>query len=1058
MGGSKSGGGSKDYFGHAAGIVCQGQLDFIWGILIDNELAWPSAKAWDSQVYKKKTTVIYTDGNVYRASDKTPIDPPTFPWTLFAIPWAAGTSHNGDQRLYAGNVWKAVADTAVAPPAVAPNPKLDVQPDVPVNNWVYVCTPLAWSATDKFWAANSIVAEKGRLYITASATKARPPAAPWTLWKQDLGATNPFKITIEDRGDLFIYDGRPDQELDTSDEAILNALGHPPYRNRSVVVLKNFRFGPSRTSPPEVIILGGRKPVQTLIVGDATDMDADWQVNPWCYLAEKLFHPILGAGLPLAWANAASWQAEADRCAANPQLFYISPMFTELKKLRDLAGNILSYPDGFIIMSAVATLMAGHWPHGEAAPAFDATNTIDRNDISEKFQPSSTSDGWGGTNDSVALSFRDVAAGFESRPITAPSLSNRRIVGRMQAERIDRPHIVREAQALAWVLEAAKIAGQRSNNGTDPVRAEKAASINPGSLYLFNDDALQIADVRRCVKKTISASPIGTAKLFFEKERGASPQPYTPTPGNPSAGQGPAPAPILNAQFIQIPASLGTGPNELACLATRTNELTSSMDIFYKKFDTGAWQNLGSQPGFAIAGLNYLITEGPGAWSSSESWPSGVWNQGDVIGLQSKDVWNFALQYDNGAGLVDGIEGTDYFIDEQAGTVTIIVGGNIANGAALEFTYSDYFMVKLWDSTLPVDLESASFPLTDDEVGDNKLLLILIQKDNPDLFEICSIRSIFSITTNYGIRCRRARFGTLRGGDGTHIWNFDGDYAFILFRGHLLPLQHGDFKELQRTGASATFRVTANSAWVTGELSDLYNPASNPEGLSTEWAHDFTNLYAPQLTWKSMQYDGADVADWTIRFTTAKVFQLLAEITDKNADLAHVAITLVKGEEERQVFSRNYDPTDFANALLTFQFPKDGLWKIRTDVLDHSGNQATYFFPTDGPGIRVDDSNNTADSPLVYNFTTHGSKIKALTFGLFRDNGFTVHYQVKTRGVAPDAQGAGGGVWATIVATTAVGGRYKSGTIPAFDKKKKTLYAYCTHAGLGASATVQFNL
>src|SRR5579885_1626301 len=103
MSSGKSGGGSKDYYGHAAGIICQGQLDFIWGLMVNNNVVWPKVSLWDSKIYKKNLTVIYTDGNVYQASEKTNTDPPAFPWTLFAIPWLAGTYHSGDRRLYMGN-------------------------------------------------------------------------------------------------------------------------------------------------------------------------------------------------------------------------------------------------------------------------------------------------------------------------------------------------------------------------------------------------------------------------------------------------------------------------------------------------------------------------------------------------------------------------------------------------------------------------------------------------------------------------------------------------------------------------------------------------------------------------------------------------------------------------------------------------------------------------------------------------------------------------------------------------------------------------------------------
>src|SRR4051812_32616753 len=151
MGSAKSSSGSKDFYGHIAGIICCGQLDFIWGVLINNDLAWPKARNWESRIHQKNRNVIYLDGNVYKTPSATDVDPPGAPWQLEAIPWAAGTTHTGEKKLSNGNVWQAVADTAVAPPADAPDPvtggsslaQLGIQQPESIDGWIYVCTPVA---------------------------------------------------------------------------------------------------------------------------------------------------------------------------------------------------------------------------------------------------------------------------------------------------------------------------------------------------------------------------------------------------------------------------------------------------------------------------------------------------------------------------------------------------------------------------------------------------------------------------------------------------------------------------------------------------------------------------------------------------------------------------------------------------------------------------------------------------------------------------------------------------------------------------------------------------
>src|SRR6185437_735666 len=114
---------------------------------------------------------------------------------------------------------------------------------------------------------------------------------------------------------------------------------------------------------------------------------------------------------------------------------YISPLYTSLKKVNEVASDIMGYPDAFIFLSTVATLTAGHWPHHEDAPGFSDDTTLDRNDMIQELRTSSS--GWGGTSNSIAVSFRDVEAAFNSRPAMAPNLFNRAVTRRLAAQKID---------------------------------------------------------------------------------------------------------------------------------------------------------------------------------------------------------------------------------------------------------------------------------------------------------------------------------------------------------------------------------------------------------------------------------------------------------------------------------------------------------------------------------------------------------------------------------------------------------------------------------------------
>lgn len=63
---------------------------------------------------------------------------------------------------------------------------------------------------------------------------------------------------------------------------------------------------------------------------------------------------------------------------------------------------------------------------------------------------------------------------------------------------------------------------------------------------------------------------------------------------------------------------------------------------------------------------------------------------GESLELQGYDLVsnNETIEYDSGSGFTTASEGTDYSIDETNGTVTILSGGNIADGSEVRADYS----------------------------------------------------------------------------------------------------------------------------------------------------------------------------------------------------------------------------------------------------------------------------------------------------------------------------------------------------------------------------------
>jgi hypothetical protein len=1077
---AKGGAGSRNFFGHCAGKICQGQLDFISGLIVNNELVWPDAAIWDSKIFKAKRIVIYTDGNAYKTSVDTDQDPPTFPWTLLALQWVAGSYAKNDEVVNAGFLFQSTHAANVAVPPGTATSSAD---------WTYLSTPDLWAtiSSNHFWDAGSIVAWEGKVYETTTDTNAKPPSAPWVPFRVLRTASpNPLQITVAKNtrfgqnagpGDYFLYWGTPDQVLDTVGEAILAGLGHPPYRNCPLLVLKGVLFGTQTITPPSAQILGGRTPVQTLIAGASADLDTDWQANPWTILAEQLSHSIYALGLPATWFDAVSWQAEADHCAANPALFYISPLYTSLKKVSELAADLLGYPDAFIFWSTIATLTAGHWPHGEAAPAFDATNTINRNNITKEF--STDSQGWGGTANSVTVSVQDLQAGFKSRPAIANNLFNLQVTRRLLTQTIDRPHITRFEQGLAWATEFAKIAGDQSSNGTIELQAEKAAAVKAGSLFLLTDDELQTSEVQRCTRRVISAPPTGTVKLSHETERGVAPQPFSPTTPNLTQAAGPSPALILDYAVAQLPTPLAGEPNLIAVLAGRQNGFTSSLDIWFRQADGAAFQKIGTNGAFAVHGTfaiaaNSELTVGSPATDNTTLVHLGAVTQGTSYDLGEKAFWQYTVFYSvNSSGIPFTVaaEGTDFTIDPLTGTLTIVVGGNIPTGYYVNVRYWNTVAINYDPNTPGADIDAISAALTQDEINDGDLLLFAFRGDNPALFEIMSVRSIQALGVDpvtglpvLFVKVWRAQFGTSIGADGSYNFGTtDGDQLFIVQRSQINALSHQAIPGLASSAATATFILSPASAWVSAAIDDIYDSANNPSGLSTEINYTFANIYTPTVTWiqqlkaasGTAPTNGTAIAAFPGAFLTTDSFYFSFQINSQQNNIVGASLTGTLGEQQQTLWATNFAPSGQQNVSVTFQLATAGLWNVFVNVFCADGNQVSYPLTLVGGSTPAQMQVNTpatsfAQTPIIFSYKPIGAYITALKFGVMT-TGLTVKYQLRTRGT-----GFNPASWVVIAESPAGSGKY--GPLPFFKSGAKTLWAFSQGAGLTDSAPVSWNL
>ena len=188
-GGKKGGGGagqSNDYYANIAGLLCCGPLDYVYGFLVDDLLAWPDAQQYD-------TTRTY---------------------------------HGGEMVIYLSRTWTAGGTIAPATP---------------------------------------------------------PPGGAWSIFKL-AQSSNPQAVTLTGNTQAqlagcqgWVYWGTSSQT--TGGDNVLNTLDHPPYRNQALVVYPQLFFGTERQEAPNISILCGRTPSQSIITGSAADLDADGTTN-----------------------------------------------------------------------------------------------------------------------------------------------------------------------------------------------------------------------------------------------------------------------------------------------------------------------------------------------------------------------------------------------------------------------------------------------------------------------------------------------------------------------------------------------------------------------------------------------------------------------------------------------------------------------------------------------------------------------------------------------------------------------------------------------------------
>ena len=694
---------------------------------------------------------------------------------------------------------------------------------------VIVDAKTVWPKAD-FWKADENLAAStpsklvlrvwgGRAYECKVAHKTATSNAPpnptfWTVYsvkRAQVGDATPFKFTIEKYGDAWLYWGTDTQNLATTSgekkpppENIF-AETHPPYRRQAFLFLKNFLFGRERTQSPNLEIVVRRTPQQSAVTGPAAALDVDAQANPVAFEAELLTNPVFGAGLPVGRLELASWQAEADYCAANKPSLYLAPRIAETVAPRSILPESFAYRDGFARYNLAGKIELGHYLHNQGPPATTPETTINFHVATDRIEFSTGS--FADVPTEVLIKYTNASRSYKESSIRVFSGALREIVGESRVTNVDRPWISRPQQAFQIAQTIATTAAEPELEGSFAVRAERAAGIKLGTLFLLTHDALQLSIFCRCTAKTTNDPAEGSVKIEFTRERGLSLLPFQPTP---TPDQGPTIPPvetITPAAIVQPPPGLvGLSGYYVVVIAARKDPITTGLIPWFRKEDAADFYQLAELPQRQWHVYGTLAANYPAALPPTETAP-----------------------------------------DDSSWTLAVT--------PMLE--------------TVDADLERIQATQTADAIEDNALLLWAIAGGLPEIMTVKEIRT--AANGNLEFQVRRSRYGTLAATwpAGTPIYiGYRTDLVFYTHEKFLEYAKIGGTAIFRLEGknqyGSADLSDPVQCPDISYSFADSFTP--DVAWLSVQWRLNASTAWA-EVTNFAQPFDPAGQWKVTARFT-----------------------------------------------------------------------------------------------------------------------------------------------------------------------------------------------
>lgn len=393
-------------------------------------------------------------------------------------------------------------------------------------------------------------------------------------------------------GSVKIYRGTESQPADFTGR-----------RDKGTVKLefRNLLFGQDTGTAPNLQAIGGGLPrVSTSIVAGADNIADDGQINPVAAFAEILLDER-GAGRSLADLDAPSWLASAHWCAqdqAHRDVTFVSPLLDQQMAFRAIAKRLLDPFHGFCRWTKEGKIACRIYEWGSdpgGLPVLDARHFKRRIRI--------PAGDWEDVKTEIVVAFTDRDYQFQSNTQIVPNAKAADIRQVDDQGQLDRPDVMRGAQAHRQGLEYVRRMGSAPSSATLPLRrpVREDLGLEVGDKIKIDTDPEPggggIAQL--CRIESIRWDRSDEAKITVITDNLVPAVPYTPgfTPPTPPADDAP---PLVYFLGVPLPPASYGLPRAVGFVATRPSAAVVRYGVYFSDTSGGSYDELGTQEGFAV--------------------------------------------------------------------------------------------------------------------------------------------------------------------------------------------------------------------------------------------------------------------------------------------------------------------------------------------------------------------------------------------------------------------------------------------------------------------------